>query len=181
MSMHYLAQGCTFLLAGSLVDVLGSRRVFVSGCVLQIICYLACGFTQSGMQLIAFRILSGVAYPMCFVSAMNIHGEILLAGHLSDLALYCTRGGQYLGSVAGMILSGVFSVNIGWRWGFQCAAVLSMLILLLSIWVIPKLPDTKRISWAALTEDIDWAGTLLATSLMAFLFYALAYVSLRST
>lgn len=181
MSMHYLAQGCTFLLAGSLADVLGSRKVFLSGCILQIICYLASGLTKSGVQLIACRILLGVAYPMCFVSAMNIHREILPAGKLHRLAVSCTKGGQYLGSVVGMILSGVLSVNVGWRWGFHCALVLSMFTLLLSIWSIPKQGDTKRVSWAAFTEDIDWAGTLLATLLMALLFYALAYVSPSST
>lgn len=179
--MHYLAQGCSFLLAGSLADVLGSRRVFLSGCILQTTCYLASGLTQSGVQLIAFRILSGVAYPMCFVSAMNIHSELFTAGKLHNLAISCTRGGQYVGSVVGMILSGVLSVNVGWRWGFHCAAVLSMFTLLLSIWAIPKQVDTKRVSWVALIEDIDWAGTLLATLLMAFLFSALAYVSPSST
>jgi MFS family permease len=180
ISLHYLAQGCSFLLAGSLTDVLGSRKVFLSGCILQSICYLASGFSQSGVQLIAFRILSGVAYPMCFVSAMNIHSESFIAGKLHNLSLSCTRGVQYVGSVVGMILGGVLSVNAGWRWGFHCAAALSMFTLLLSIWVIPKQVDTKRVSWVALTEDIDWAGTLLATLLMAFLFSALAYVSPRS-
>jgi MFS family permease len=175
--MHYLAQGCSFLLAGSLADVLGSRRLFLSGCFLQTICYLMSGLAASGVQLITFRILSGVAYPMCFISAMNLHRELFPAGKLHDLAISCTRGGQYAGSVIGMILSGVQSMNVGWRWGFHCAAVLSLFVSLLSIWAIPKQVNTKRVSWAALTEDIDWAGTLLVTLLMAFLFSVLAYVS----
>lgn len=174
--MHYLAQGCTFLLAGSLADVLGSRRSFLVGCILQNLCFLTSGFAQSGMQLITSRILSGIAYPMCFISAMNIHRETLPAGKLQNLAVLWTRKSQYLGSAAGIVLSASLSVSASWRWGFHCAAILGNLTLLLSSWAIPRPITTKRISWSTLTEEIDWSGTFLASFLMALLFYALASV-----
>lgn len=179
MSMYYLAQGCTFLLAGSLADVLGSRKVFLSGCFLQIACYLSSTFAQTGMQLIALRTLSGVAYPMCFVSAMSIHRDNLPNDKLRKLAFACTSGSQYVGSAFGIFLSGVLSETIGWRWGFQGAAVLSLLAFLPSLWIIAEeAEETKYNTWTDIAEDIDWAGTLLASSLMALLFSALAYVSL---
>lgn len=174
--MHYLAQGCTFLLAGSLADALGSRKAFLVGCILQNLCFMASGSAQSGMELITSRILSGIAYPMCFISAMKLHREILPVGKLQNLAVDYTRKSQYLGSAAGIVLSASLSVSASWRWGFHCAAILGNLTLLLSSWAIPRPTTTKRISWSTLTEEIDWSGTFLASSLMALLFYALASV-----
>ncbi|KAJ5830818.1 uncharacterized protein N7525_009071 [Penicillium rubens] len=178
MSMYYLAQGCTFLLAGSLADVLGSRRVFLSGCFLQTVCHLASGLAQTGAQFIAVRFVSGMAYPMCFVSAMSVHRENLPFGKLRNLAFSCTSASQYIGSGVGIVLSGVLSETAGWRWGFHCAAILSLFGFLLSIWTIPRqAQDPTYIPWAELVEDIDWSGTLLAGTLMVLLFSALAYVS----
>lgn len=174
--MHYLAQGCTFLLAGSLTDILGSRKLFLYGCGLQALCYSAGALSQSGVQFITSRALAGIAYSMCFVSAMNIHRDALPAGRLHDLAILCTKSSQYIGSAAGMVLSGLFSVSANWRWGFYAAAILSVITLLLSAWVIPKQVSSKHVSSARLIENVDWAGTLLASLLMMLLFYALAYV-----
>jgi MFS family permease len=176
--MYYLAQGCTFLLAGSLADVLGSRRIFLTGCFLQTVCYLGSGLAQTGAQLLALRTVSGVAYPMCFISSMSIHRNHVPTGKLSKLASSCTSGSQYIGSAFGIILSGVLSETIGWRWGFHGAAILNLLAFLLSIWIIPtQTEETKYVTWTEMAEDIDWAGTLLASSLLALLFSALAYVS----
>lgn len=182
MSMYYLAQGCTFLLAGSLADILGSRRTFLSGCFLQTVCHLASGLARTGAQLIAVRCVSGVAYPMCFISAMSIHGENFPIGKSRNLAFSCTSASQFIGSGVGIVLSGLLSETAGWRWGFHCAAILSLFVFLLSIWTIPQQAhEPKYIPWSELAEDIDWSGTLLATSLTALLFSALAYVSPIST
>ncbi|OQD69288.1 hypothetical protein PENPOL_c002G05025 [Penicillium polonicum] len=178
MTMYYFAQGCTFLLAGSLTDVLGSRRIFLFGCFLQTVCHLASGLARAGAQLIAVRFISGIAYPMCFISAMSIHGENLPIGKLRNLAFTCTGASQYIGSGVGIILSGVLSETTGWRWGFHCAAILSLVVLLLSIWTIPQQPHgPKYIPWTELAEDIEWSGTLLASSLTALLFSALAVIT----
>ena len=97
---------------------------------------------------------------------------------LRNLAFSCTSASQYIGSWVGIVLSGVLSETTGWRWGFHCAAILSLLGFLLSIWMIPEQPyEPKYIPWTELTEDIEWSGTLLASSLAALLFSALAYAS----
>ncbi|KAJ5357887.1 hypothetical protein N7541_005045 [Penicillium brevicompactum] len=176
MSIYYLAQGCTFLLAGSLTDILGSRRMFLYGCTLQALCHAASGVSKSGVQLITFRALAGVAYPMCFVSAMNIHRNSLPAGRLYDFAVFCAKSSQYIGSAVGMILSGMCSVSTNWRSGFFLAATLSAITLLLSTRAIPRQVAPQHFSSTKLIENIDWAGTLLASLLMMLLFTALAYV-----
>jgi MFS family permease len=177
MSLFFLSQGCTFILAGSLTDALGSRRVFLSGCLLQTVCYLTTGLARNGAQLISSRIVSGLAYSMCFRSSMRIHRENLPHGKLRSLAFSSTTTCQFAGHGVGIILAGILSVTTGWRSGFHYAAVISLCSLLLSIWTIPKhADDTKGIPWKELYEDIDWLGTLLASFLIVLLFFALAYV-----
>ncbi|KAJ5210461.1 hypothetical protein N7491_010267 [Penicillium cf. griseofulvum] len=178
MSIHYLAQGCTFGLAESLVDVLGGRRAFLSGCFLQTLCHLASGLARTGAQLITVRLMSGAAYPICFVSAMSIQSENLPIGKLRELAFSWTSTTQYIGSGVGIVLGGVLSETAGWQRGFHYAAILSLFGFLLSIWMIPRhTQEPKHITWIELAEEIDWTGTLLASSLMALLFSALAYAS----
>ncbi|KGO71298.1 Major facilitator superfamily domain, general substrate transporter [Penicillium italicum] len=56
--------------------------------------------------------------------------------------------------------------------------MLSLFGFLLSIWTIPQQAhEPKKIPWTELAEDIDWSGTLLATSLTALLFSALAVIT----
>ncbi|KAJ5154258.1 uncharacterized protein N7500_009697 [Penicillium coprophilum] len=178
MSMYYLAQGCTFMLAGSLTDALGSRRAFLSGCFIQTVCHLASGLTRNGAQLVAVRFVSGMAYPLCFISAMGIHDENLPIGKLRDFAFSCTSASQYIGSGIGIVLGGIFSETATWRWGFHYATILSLFGFLFSIWMIPpNAQEPKYIPWTELVEDIDWSGTLLASSLMGLLFSALAVIT----
>ncbi|CAI7564828.1 unnamed protein product [Penicillium palitans] len=109
---------------------------------------------------------------------MSIHGENFPIGKLRNLAFSCTSASQYIGSGVGIVLSGVLSETIGWRWGFYCAAILNLVGFLLSIWTIPQQAhEPKYISWTDLAEDIEWSGTLLASSLAALLFSALAVIT----
>lgn len=138
---------------------------------------MASGLARTGMQFITVRFVSGVAYPMCFVSAMSIHRENLPVGKMRNLAFSCTSASQYIGSGVGIVLSGILSETVGWRWGFHCAAILSLFGFLLSFCRIPQqAEEPKYVPWADLAEGIDWSGTLLASSLMVLLFSALAYV-----
>ncbi|CAI7574657.1 unnamed protein product [Penicillium glandicola] len=108
---------------------------------------------------------------------MSIHRENLPIGKLRNLAFSCTSASQYIGSVMGIVLSGVLSETTGWRWGFNCAAILSLFGSLVSFWTIPQQAhEPKDIPWSELAEDIEWSGTLLASSLTALLFAALAVI-----
>lgn len=173
--MQSLSTGCTLLLAGSISDAVGSRKIFLVGCFLQCIFTVACGLSQTGTQLITFRILSGVAISLCLPSAMSINVENFPAGKLRNMAFACMGGGQPIGFGTGIIVGGVLADTIGWRWGFYCAAIASALGFLLSLWQLPlQTKDLEPIAWGQLVIGIDWVGTFAVSASMAFLLYALA-------
>lgn len=173
VSMYALATGCTLLISGAVSDVVGSRTIFLLGCFLQSIFCMACGLSQDGLQLILFRIVSGLATSFCLPSAMSIISENFPAGKLRNLAFAFMGGGQPVGFGVGVLLGGVFADTVGWRWGFHSAAIANTLAFVLSWWFLPNKKDVA-ISWNALVFGIDWMGALIASAALGLFSYALS-------
>src|SRR5205814_9105126 len=64
VSGYALTFGGFLMLGGRLADVVGRRRIFVSGLVLFIGASMLGGFSQSGGMLIAARLIQGFAGPL---------------------------------------------------------------------------------------------------------------------
>merc|ERR1712000_208503 len=85
-SIYGLTSGATLLLAGSIADVVGSRMVDLIGCIGAGVSALACGLSKSGVQLVAFRALAGVAMSMhlpCSVSLWDSRSDWSSVEYLS--------------------------------------------------------------------------------------------------
>lgn len=173
--MYALSTGCTLLLFGSLSDVIGNRRVFLWGSALQSVFTFACGMSRTGTEMIAFRILSGLATSMCLPSAISIITESFPPGKLRNLAFASMGSGQPVGFGIGIIAGGLFADTIGWPWGFHTAAITNTLLLFLSIWQLPKRPN-HAVSWNSLVYGVDWVGAFLISISLGLLSYFLAYV-----
>ncbi|KAH0541696.1 hypothetical protein FGG08_003859 [Glutinoglossum americanum] len=178
ISMYALANGCTLLISGSLSDVVGSREIFLLGCFLQSIFSMACGLSQTGPQLIFFRILSGLATSLCLPSAVSLITENFLPGQLRNLAFALMGGGQPIGFGIGLTLGGVFADTLGWPWGFHTVAIINTVVLFLGIWQLPtKDKYAPPISWKRVAFGIDWIGALTASPSLALLSYVLASIT----
>lgn len=173
--MYALSTGCTLLLSGSISDVIGSRTIFLLGCWLQSIFSLACGLSQTGTQLITFRILSGLATSLCLPSAVSIITENFPPGKYRNLAFASMGGGQPIGFGIGIIVGGLFADTIGWPWGFHIVAIINTLVCVLSVFKLPKKSvHAPPVSWDRLAFGIDWVGALLASTSLALLSYVLS-------
>jgi MFS family permease len=178
ISMYALANGCTLLISGSVSDVVGSREIFLLGCFLQSIFSMACGLSQTGPQLISFRVLSGLATSLCLPSAVSIISENFPSGKLRNIAFSLMGGGQPIGFGIGLTLGGVFADTVGWPWGFHAVAIINTVVLVLGIWQLPmKDKNALPVSWKRLAFDVDWVGALTASPSLALLSYVLAYLN----
>lgn len=115
--MYALTTGCLLILAGSIADLLGPKKIFLLGCFLQGIFVLACGLSRSGIQLIMFRAMQGVAVSMCLPTAVSIITNSFSTGQRRNLGLAFMGAGQSLGFIIGLVLGGLFADTIGWRTG----------------------------------------------------------------
>ena len=181
-SIQALTCGCTLLLSGSLADSLGSRLMYLSGCVLQAAFVLGCGIARTSTELILFRGLSGVSLSFCLPSAVSIITGSFV-GKRRNVAFAAMGGGQPAGFAIGLALGGVLNDTIGWRVGFYIAAAINAFIFAIGLFGIPKAAEqevtalTWRQKWEQISHDIDWVGAIIASVSLASLSYVFATIT----
>lgn len=179
-SAFALACGCTLLLCATISDVLGCRRTLLVGALVQSASSLGSGLCKSGIQLITLRTLAGVAASLCLPSAVAIASRSFPATtmhHARNVAFAAMGAGQAVGFGLGLVLGGVFSDTIGWRWGFYTATILNGLVIGLAFGALPTSIDggaLQQAAFARLKSQVDWVGALLISVSLALLSYILA-------
>lgn len=175
-SVFYLTAGSCLLMAGSIADVVGPRRVNLTGCFLFGACALACGLARTGGKFIAFRGLQGVTSAMVVPSSISIISTTVEAGRPRNMGFACLGLAGPLGFSFGLVLSGVFVDSIGWRPAFYLAGAAVFVLCGIGIWALPRdaRPRPGQPIGKRLALEIDWVGTMLASTGMATLSYVLA-------
>jgi MFS family permease len=174
-SIFSLTCGCTLLLSGSIADVIGSRSMYMVGCMFQSAFTLACGLSRNGFQLILFRGLAGIAISFCLPSAVSIITSTFPEGKRRNVAFASMGSGQPIGFSIGLTMGGVFADSIGWRWGFYMGAILNTGVFLLALFGLPRTEERlERDVWKRLVSDIDWVGAIISSASLAAMSYVLA-------
>ena len=174
-SVYALAAGCLLLVFGAVADVVGAKMVWVTGSFLYVAFTVAVGLSQTGVQIILFRTFLGIAISMCLPTAMSLITNTFPKGNWRNLAFASNGMGQPLGFSVGLILGGVFTDTIGWRWTFFMSAMINFAISMCSIWVLPSVYRPSDKSWRRrLIEDIDWVGAIVLSTALGILLYVLA-------
>ncbi|KAF2134395.1 MFS general substrate transporter [Dothidotthia symphoricarpi CBS 119687] len=177
ISIYALTCGCTLLLLGSVADVVGSRPMYLIGCFLQSGFTLACGLAQNGTQMIVFRAFAGVAISFCLPSAVSIITSTFPEGRSRNIAFASMGGGQPIGFSLGLVLGGVFTDTIGWRWGFHVSAAVNTIVFVVAFIGLPKSEKKKTQILSRLKSEIDWVGIAMGSASLALLSYCFALIS----
>ncbi|EFQ99064.1 integral membrane protein [Nannizzia gypsea CBS 118893] len=180
VTVYSLTCACTLLICGSISDVIGSRLMFLLGCFFQGVSTLACGLAKTGTQMIVFRAFSGVAASFCLPSAVSLINEMFPPGQSRNVAFASMGGAQPVGFGIGLVLGGVITGTVGWKWGFFIAAISNILMLFVCTWQLPKSARRDpafRSVWKRLSSDIDWVGVNLASAALAIISYVIAVVT----
>lgn len=155
---------------------MGSRHVYIAGCLLLTCFVLGSGLAQTSTQLIAFRAGQGVAASMCLPTAISLLASSLPVGKSRNVGFAFAGASQPIGYSIGLFLGGFFVDSVGWRYGWYMSAIASFIVFLAAIVGIPKpaarsssSPIRKR-----LVYDIDWVGAILASACLGMLSYVLA-------
>lgn len=175
-SVYYLTAGSCLLLAGSISDVAGVKRVNLVGSFLSAIFAIAFGLSRTGGELIAFRALQGVANAIFVPSSVSIVSNNVEDGRPRNIGFSCLGFSQPIGFSIGLVLGGVFVDTVGWRVPFYLAGAVIFASFLTGIWVLPRDVDirTGQSMWKRLASEIDWIGALIASTGLATLSYVLA-------
>ncbi len=166
VNAYTLTFGGFLLLGGRLADLLGRRRMFMIGLVVFSLASLAGGLAQSEAWLIAARAVQGLGAAIVSPAALSIITTTFAEGAERNRALGIWGAVAGAGGAAGVLLGGILTSGLSWRWVLFvnvpigiAAAVLAPLLLLES-------------SSEDGTEGLDVPGAVTVTAGLALLVYA---------
>jgi EmrB/QacA subfamily drug resistance transporter len=166
-SGYLLTYGGFMLLGGRAADLLGRRRVLVTGTALFALSSLAGGFANDAGVLIGARLAQGIGAAMMMPAALSILTTSFAEGSDRNKALGAWGGTAGLASAFGVFFGGVLTEGPGWRWVLFVNPPICLIVLGGAFWL---LAGERR---EAALADFDVRGALLATGGMLLLVFAL--------
>jgi EmrB/QacA subfamily drug resistance transporter len=157
---YLLTLSALILLAGSLTDRLGQRRVFTAGVAGFGIGSALCALAPSVGVLIAARALQGVSGALLTPAALAILVTVFPKEERGGAIGRWTAWGG-IGILAGPLIGGQIVDSASWRWIFVINVPLVMIALMLSRIAVPR--HTEGAGMA----PIDWGGAALAAGGLA--------------
>lgn len=174
-SVYSLTSGATLLIAGSVADLIGPRKVDLTGSLLIGVFTVACGFAQTGVQLVVFRALEGVATSLHLPASVGLVAAAVPAGKSRNIGFASLGMAQPLGFSVGLVLSGIMVDKVGWRVPFYLSGAMTILAAIAGFWALPA---SKKESDGQLMKHlwtkIDWIGGGIAGAGLTILSYVLA-------
>jgi len=167
VNAYVLTFGGFLLLGGRMADLLGRRRVFISGLILFAVASLAGGFASTSGQLIAARAVQGLGAALLSPAALSIVTTTFRDGAERNKALGIWGAVAGSGGAAGVLLGGVLTDGLGWEWVLW----VNVPIGLAAAVIAPTLLAESRASSAR--RHFDIAGAASVTAGLSLLVYAL--------
>ncbi len=163
---YALAISALLLPMGRLSDIIGRKRVYITGFVIFIVGGLFAGTSDSILTLIMFKALQGVGASMTQGTGMA-----MVLSSFPDkergkaIGSFITVVGS--GNVAGPALGGFIAGSLGWQWVFYFGVILGLFAIAAVSLVLDGNKYSRRSGAGA---SFDWLGAALSTSaLVTFL------------
>lgn len=162
---YALAFGGLLLLGARVGDLLGRRRVFVAGVAVFTFASLLAGLAVSAEVMIAARILQGTASAFAIPATLALLVQSFPEPEERSRAISIYSAVIGAGGSVGIIVGGVFTDLLSWRWGLLINIPIGIVVLLLTR---RFLPETDRVR-----GSVDIMGALTVTIGMSALVYGL--------
>jgi len=164
VNAYTLTFGGLLLLGGRLADLAGQRRAAIAGLGLFALTSLLGGLAQNQGELIAARAVQGVSGAVLLPVSLTVITATFAEGHARNRALGIWGAVAGAGGAAGVLLGGVLTQYLDWRW-----------VLFVNVPIAAAMPLAAASVPAERTARRAWlgmAGAVLATASMAVLVYA---------
>lgn len=171
VTAYTLTFGGFLLLGGRAADLFGRRRIFLMGLGLFTLASLLGGLAQDSGQLVAFRALQGLAGAFMSPAALSIVVTTFKEGKERNKALSVWGAVAAGGAAAGLLLGGILTQYLDWRWNFFVNVPVGILVFLAAFRYIPE--SKAEVDH----KELDLFGALLATSGLMTLVYGLVKAS----
>lgn len=173
VSAYTLTFGGLLLLGGRLADVAGHRRTMLAGLTLFAIASMLGGLAHSPAQLIAARSAQGVAAAVLSPVTLTVIMVAFPDSGLRRRALALWGMVATTGSAVGVLLSGVLTQTLGWRWVLFINAPIALVAGAFAIAAV-RGPHRQR------PARLDLLGAIMITAAMTLLAYGCVHAGERS-
>jgi len=156
----------TFLLtAGSVADLVGRKRVFITGLFVFTISSAVCGLSTTPLELNLARAVQGPGGAMMFATALALLAQ---AFHGKERGTaFGVFGAVTGGAVAvGPVIGGVITSGIGWEWIFFVNIPIGIVAVFIAFTQVEDSRDPDA-------TGVDWAGLVTFSAALFMLVYAL--------
>jgi EmrB/QacA subfamily drug resistance transporter len=169
VTAYSLAFGSLLLLGGRLGDIFGRRRIFIAGIVLFAAGSLFGGFATSQAWLLIARAVQGAGGALAAPTALALIATTFPMGAPRNRALGVWAGMAGAGGAVGLLLGGILTSYISWRWVFFVNVPIgAMVVALAPIALVP----TSR-----LRVRLDIPGVITSSAGLALLVYGLIHAA----
>jgi EmrB/QacA subfamily drug resistance transporter len=167
VSGYAIVFGGTLLLGGQVADLLGRRRIFVSGLILFAASSLLCGLAWSAGSLVAFRAVQGIGGALLTPAALSLLTTTFAEGRERNFALGVYGAASGSGAAVGVVLGGLLTSYLSWSWIFFINVPIGVVAAALA----PVVVSESRAQPAR--RHFDVAGAASVTTGLVLLVYAL--------
>jgi EmrB/QacA subfamily drug resistance transporter len=167
VTAYTLLFGGFLLLGGRMADIFGRRKIFLFGILLFSIASLVGGLSQNSAMIIIFRSLQGLGAAFLSPAALSLVLSIFKEGPDRNRALGVWSAVAAGGGAVGLLLGGILTQYVSWRWIFFINVPVGMVIAFFTLRAIPE------ISANLANRKVDLLGAITVTGGLMSLVYAL--------
>ncbi|BBY55482.1 MFS transporter [Mycolicibacillus koreensis] len=164
VNSYALAFGGLLLLGGKSGDVFGRRRMFRVGIALFAVASMAGGLAGDEAWLIGARVLQGVGGAIAAPTALSLIAVNFAAGAPRNRAMGVYAAMAGMGSTVGLLLGGVLTDSLSWRWVFFVNVPIAVAVLAGSALIVEGERNSGR---------LDLPGATLGTGGLLALVYGI--------
>lgn len=169
ITAYTLTFGGFLLLGGRLADLYSRRKIFVYAVAAFGIMSLLCGLAQTEMQVIIARAFQGLSAAFMSPVALSIVLAEFKEGKDRDKAMGFWAAISAGGAAVGLLLGGILTQYLGWRWNFFVNVPVAIFVILAALRLLPHhIGEENR------NMKLDLPGAFMATSGLMSLVYGLS-------
>jgi len=169
ITAYTLTFGGFLLLGGRASDLFGRRRIFVGSVFFFALMSFLCGMAATDTQVIIARAAQGLAGAIMSPAALSIVISEFKEGKERNTALGVWAGVAAGGSAVGLLLGGLLTQYLSWRWNFFVNVPIGLGVVYASIKLLPHHRGEEHHN-----VKLDLPGAVLATGGLMSLVYGLS-------
>ena len=172
INAYALAFGGLLLLGGRAGDLLGRRKVFITGIIVFSAASLAGGFATSQAWLLAARAVQGAGAAITAPTALSLVTTTFPEGRPRNRAMAVYAAMSVTGGVVGLIAGGLLTTYASWRWVLFVNVPIGIAVALAAPRVLAETPGQRG--------RFDLPGAITSTGGLTALVYGLSNAATSS-